>query len=395
MKSAKRSSTAQKKTKKTSKPAAKRAKAPKTAKAKAAKGAPKAGGRIGIYGGGFDPFHNGHLNSVLTVRKALKLDQVKVIPAFQSPLRTPVEGSSPEHRLEMVKLATIGFDDWLTVDDREIRRGGVSYTIDTIKELKKTMGKAELFLIIGMDQFENFDQWKDFAEILERVDLVVTSRPGIEIPRTVEFFPNGMKPLVSKFGKGNGVLKSGHKIHFVQLKDVDVSATEVRRALREKQSVLTLIPEPVAEYIREHNLYQNVSRTIGDFEKFTRQCAEWLIGKGAINVQAYDLRLLNSPAEFTLIASGTSTRHTAALAEFLSKEVKNQLGVWPQGLEGVSEGRWVVIDYGSLMVHVFYDYLRQEYRLEDLWSDGKVLNIGSAAAGTGHLISSPKSEPRV
>lgn len=392
MKSVKKSSA--KKTKKAAKPA-KKVKAAKAVKAKAPKRVAKAAGRIGIYGGGFDPFHNGHLNSVITVRKALKLDEVLVIPAFQSPLRTPVEGSSPEHRLEMAKLATIGNEDWLKVDGREIRRGGISYSIDTINQLKKESGKAALFLIIGMDQFENFDQWKDFAAILEKVDLVVTSRPGIEIPRTVEFFPNGMKPLVTKFAKGNGTLKGGHKIHFVQLKDVDVSATEVRRALREKQSVLTLIPEAVAEYIREHALYQNVSRTIGDYEKFTRQCADWLLSKGAINVQAYDLRLLNSPAEFTIIASGTSTRHASALAEFLSKEVKHQLGVWPQGLEGVSEGRWVVLDYGSLIVHVFYDYLRQEYRLEDLWSDGKVLHLGNAGPGASHATPTAKPEPRL
>ena len=391
MKSAKKS-LGLKKAKKNSKPAAKRAKSAKvTKKAKAVKRVGKANLRIGIYGGGFDPFHHGHFNSLLSVRKAMKLDQVKVIPASQSPLRTPVEGSSPEHRLEMVRRATIGNEEWLTVDDREIRRGGISYTIDTINQLKKETGKADLFLIVGMDQFENFDQWKDFAEILEKVDLVVTSRPGIEIPRTVEYFPNGMKPLVTKFHKGSGVLKSGHKMQFIQLQDVDVSATEVRRALREKQSVMTLIPEPVADYIRAHGLYQNVSKTIGDFERFTRQCADWLISKGAINVQAFDLRLLNSPAEFTLIASGTSTRHASGLAEFLSREVKHQLGVWPQGLEGVNEGRWVVLDYGSLIVHVFYDYLRQEYRLEDLWSDGKALTLSS----TGEKSNiSPAPSPR-
>ncbi len=373
MKSAKKSSP--KKSKKASKPAAKRASV-------------KAGTRIGIYGGGFDPFHNGHFNSLLTVRKTMKLDEVKVIPASQSPLRTPVEGSGPEHRLEMVKRATIGNEEWLTVDGREIKRGGVSYSIDTIKAIKKENSKAELFLIIGMDQFENFDQWKDFAEILERVNLVVTSRPGIEVPRTVEYFPNGMKPLVTKFHKGAGVLSNGSKVQFIQLKDVDVSATEVRRALREKQSVMTLIPEPVANYIRENDLYQNVSKNIGDFERFTRQCADWLISKGAINVQAFDLRLLNGPTEYTLIASGTSTRHASGLAEFLSREVKHQLGVWPQGLEGVNEGRWVVLDYGSLIVHVFYDYLRQEYRLEDLWSDGKALTLSSSGEKS-NISSSP------
>jgi len=85
-------------------------------------------------------------------------------------------------------------------------------------------------------------------------------------------------------------------------------------------------------------------------------------------VQVYDLRDRPAASELALICSRTSTRHASAMAEPLTREIKKEYGVWPLGLEGQNEGRWVVADYGALIVHVFYDFVRQEYRLEDLWS---------------------------
>ncbi|MGE0761892.1 MAG: nicotinate (nicotinamide) nucleotide adenylyltransferase [Bdellovibrionales bacterium] len=332
--------------------------------------------RVGIFGGNFDPFHNGHLNSLETVAQALRLARIRVIPAFQSPLRNPVQGLSPEQRVALVRHG-IGEHDALAIDEREIRRAGVSYTVDTVHELRKEAPNETLFLIIGMDQFENFDQWKDFSEILQNADLVVTSRPGMELPQSLEAFPGGLRPFVQKFARKMTLLKSGRNIHFVQLNDLEVSATEIRKRVRDGYMINDLVPSAVAEYIGKHNLYKNFSSQIGDFERFTRMCVKWLQSKGAVNAQAYDLRAANGATEFTIIASGTSTRHTSALAEFLTREIKNQMGVWPQGLEGVGEGRWVVIDYGSLIVHVFYDFLRQEYRLEDLWARNKAVALQS------------------
>ena len=330
--------------------------------------------RVGIFGGNFDPFHNGHLNSLDTVAQSLRLARIRVIPAFQSPLRNPVQGSSPEQRIEIVRRA-IGDHDVLTIDEREVKREGVSYTIDTIKEIMAENPNESLFLIVGMDQFENFDQWKDYPEILHHAELVVTSRPGMGLPQSIENFPMGLRPMVQKFSRKMTLLKSGRNIHFVQLNDLEVSATEIRKRVRDGYLINDLVPNSVAEYITKHNLYEDFSRSIGDFERFTQLCAKWLLGKGAVNVQAYDLRAANGATEFTIIASGTSTRHASALAEFLSREIKTQMGVWPQGLEGVGEGRWVVLDYGSLIVHVFYDFLRQEYRLEELWAKNKAVAL--------------------
>lgn len=326
--------------------------------------------KVGFFGGNFDPFHYGHLNSMLTVAEMLNLDEVRVVPASTSPLRTQTQGSPPEHRLEMLKRGIDGHEDLIRIDTREIDRGGMSYTIDTIESyLKEKAGEnPSVTLIIGMDQFEKFDQWKNFDQLLKLVDLAVTTRPGMELPYSLEDWPLGIRNLVADSDSKQAMLKTGRTIHFLQLDDVEASGTEIRRKIRIAQDVQTLVPPQVEEYIREHKLYESVQRSIGDFEKFAQYCEKVLTDKGGVNVKTYDLRDRSAPSEFTVIASGTSTRHATALAEHLIREIKKDYGVWPENIEGASEGRWVVIDYGALIIHTFYDFVRQEYRLEELWT---------------------------
>lgn len=330
--------------------------------------------KVGFFGGQFDPFHYGHLNSALSVAEKFNLDEVRVVPANMSPLRIQTQGSTVEQRIEMLNLGIGGHGDLLHVDLSEIERGGVSYTIDTIENyLGKFTQEARphVYLIIGMDQFRQFDQWKRFAELLHLVDLVVTSRPGQELPYSLDDWPVALRSLVADQDGKQALLKTGRTIYFFQLEDVEASSTEIRKKIRFGQSISALVPSGVDEYIRQNKLYQPTQSRIGDFEKFAETCAHILVDKGGIGVQTYDLRDRSAPTEFCLIASGTSTRHASALAEHLIREVKKEFGVWPENMEGQNEGRWVVLDYGALIVHVFYDYVRQEYRLEELWTSAK------------------------
>jgi nicotinate-nucleotide adenylyltransferase len=297
------------------------------------------------------------------------LDEIRAVPTNLSPLRAQTQGSTPEQRLEMLKLGIGGQQDLITVDEQEIERGGISYTIDTLETYFKSTKELHLFLIVGMDQFAKFDQWKNFDKILSLVDLIVTSRPGEELPHTLDDWPAGLRAMVDDFDSQQALLKSGRTIYFHSLRDVDISGAEIRRKIRFAQSIHTYVPSGVEEYIREHKIYESVQRNIGDFEKFTQFCAKVLNDNGGINVKSYDLRDRSAPSEFTLICSGTSTRHTTALAEHLTREVKKEYNVWPESTEGQGEGRWIVVDYGALIAHVFYDYVRQEYRLEDLWTN--------------------------
>src|SRR5262249_28168943 len=154
--------------------------------------------RVGVFGGSFDPFHFGHLNSAQTIMEKLGLDTVKMIPTAQSPLRLQTQGSSPEHRAEMVRLGIRGTAG-LELDLQEIKRGGISYTVETLEALAKSGDR--LFLIMGMDQFQKFDQWKNFEKIVNLADLVVTSRPGMELPFSTDDYPGGLRSLVSDFDR--------------------------------------------------------------------------------------------------------------------------------------------------------------------------------------------------
>ncbi len=331
--------------------------------------------RIGIFGGSFNPPHMGHLTSLQTVLKKSGLDKIHVIPAAQNPLKIQIEGPTPEQRLEMTKLALAGWGNQLFVDDQEIKRGGKSYTIDTIKNLRKTTEANDLYLILGMDQFEDFGQWKNYSEILKEANLIVTSRPGFRFPDSEGELPDFLKKEVLEFDFNFIELKTGRNVQFLKIEDVQISATELRKWVRIGKNVSKFVPLSVEAYLRENKIYQTPGDRIKDYAKFTEFCGAALFSKKAIAVRGFDLRKMSAPSEFTIVASGTSTRHASSLAENLMRTVKEEFNIYPQSVEGVDEGRWVVVDYGSLIVHLFYDFVRQEYSIEKLWKDAVDLNL--------------------
>lgn len=336
--------------------------------------------RVGIFGGSFNPPHMGHINSLLTVQKKAGLDKIHVVPAAQNPLKVQIAGPSNEQRLELVKLALNSYGKQFFVDNQEILRGGLSYTIDTILNLRKEIDPEDLFLILGADQFEELSQWKDYQKILTEANLIVTTRPGWDIPQESDELPEYLKSLIAEYDFNFIELTTGRNIQFIRLQDVEVSSTEVRKLLRSGRPVEKVLPLAVENYIRDNKLYRPIAEKIGDFEKFTEFCASVLFSKKAIQVRGFDLTELSAPTEFTLIGSGTSTRHAVSLAENVVEAVKDEYNVLPLSVEGIDEGRWVLVDYGSLIVHVFYDFVRQEYSLEKLWKDGRELSLKDTSA---------------
>lgn len=337
--------------------------------------------KIGIFGGSFNPPHNGHINALQTVASKFGLKKIHVVPAAQNPLKTPVEGPTPEQRLELTRLAFAQYGDQYEIDDQEIKRGGKSYTIDTIMNLRKTYEAQDLFLIVGADKFEELAQWKDYQKILTETNLVVTTRPGYDMPETLEEMPGFLKPLVAEFDFNFIELNTGRSIQFITLRDIEISSSEVRKWLRTGKPVEKYLPLSVESYIKEHKLYRNLGDRIGDFTKFTEFCADVLFAKKGINVRGFDLTKIAAPSEYTLIASGTSTRHASSMAENVVMAVKEEYNVLPQSVEGIDEGRWVLVDYGSLIIHLFYDFVRQEYSLENLWREGADLGLKDPYVG--------------
>lgn len=359
----------------TKKPAAKKTVAKKVAAPKKTKKSIK----IGVFGGSFNPFHFGHLNSLVTVAELAKLKRVLVIPSFQTPGKPAIASPNPEERLELTRLGLKDYEDKLVLDDREIRRRGMSYTIDTLESITEENPQAELYMIIGADLLSGFSKWKEYERIMELANLIVTTRPGSILPFRAEDLPQDIQPWVKKMDRLKVTLKSGKILQFVQLEDRDISGTEIRKCVRSGLKVDKYISIPVEKYIQEKKLYVRSENEPFDFNMLTRFCADVLFDKKGFNVKGYDLSQCTAPSEFAIIASGTSTRHVASLASFVVEEVKKRFGINPLSTEGLTEGRWSLVDFGGLIVHVFYDFVRNEYRLEDLWKKNIDLHLKDSA----------------
>lgn len=333
---------------------------------------------IGIFGGSFNPLHNGHIEVVKAALKLKIFDKVLVIPSNQNPLKTPVEGPSAETKLEMLRKGFELLGEKVEVDGREILRGGTSYTVETVSELKKKYKKANLTLILGIDVFYELPKWKDYQDILEITDFLVTTRPlkvgGHSLPKGLKDLPAEVKKFFKTIRGKKGTLTSGKKVTFVEITDVEVSATLLRKKMRKGEDIAMETPAVVADFIKKNRLYSATPK-VTDFIEFTQYCAQGLFDGKALNLKAIELLGKSSVSDYVIVCSGTSTRHTSSLAENLIQKVKKERSLLPLSVEGLTEGRWVLVDYGNVVIHIFYDYVRQEYRLEDLWARGRDLNI--------------------
>jgi len=325
--------------------------------------------KVGVFGGTFSPIHYGHINSIVNVMKKMELDSVKVIPAYQSPGKEFIEKPSPEDRLKLVELGLSDYQDIAKVDRCELDRKGISYSVDTLRALIEKEPGTEFFLIIGLDQFKNFDRWKEFYEILNLSNLVVTSRPGYNFPFETSEFPEGLREHVVDFDGYLAVLENEKQIHFLRLKDYDMSSSDIRKKVRLNQSINKYVPIEVETYIMDNELYSFSESVDYDSEDLLREVKSQIDELGGRQPLAFDMRNDNQITDFNVVASSQSKRANLMLAENVIEKVKSALGVKPIGVDGKEESNWIVIDYGSVIIHLFYETLRHEYNLEALWSD--------------------------
>ncbi len=188
--------------------------------------------KVGIFGGTFDPIHNGHLITAQSVRELRVLDKILFVPSFISPHKTDINSAEPKHRLEMIKLA-IERVDFFDYDDYEIKKGGISFTVDTLREFKKRYGHLEF--IIGYDNIFEFHTWKEPDEIMKLAEIIVLRRKSSH-PFTLE----------DKYVKS---------AIFVETRGIEISATDIRERVKNKKPIHYLVPEKVMEYIYNFNLY--------------------------------------------------------------------------------------------------------------------------------------------
>lgn len=187
--------------------------------------------KIGILGGTFNPIHLGHLILAEEVRQKIELSEVVFVPTNVPPHKDNGEIIPAPHRLKMLRLA-IRDNPYFSVSNIEIKKGGLSYTIDTIKELKKIYHEHELFFLIGSDLFKYLNEWKDLKEIIALVKFIVAARPG---------FPLKNLPAY---------------ITTIDIRAVGISAFEIRQCIKQNRSFRYLVPEAVRNYILKKGLYK-------------------------------------------------------------------------------------------------------------------------------------------
>ncbi len=198
--------------------------------------------RIGIFGGTFNPPHKAHLNIAREFNRALNLDRLMIIPDYTPPHKNAPNLAPGEDRLKMCRI--LFEPEGFTVSDREMRRKGKSYTVDTLSELRCEYPEGEFFLLIGSDMLYSFHQWRKFEEILKMCTLCVAFRE--ESDNKEEILRYAYKVL--RLGKD--------EIEILNLPALEVSSTQVRSSGEKERA--GLLTKEVNEYIKEHGLYENV-----------------------------------------------------------------------------------------------------------------------------------------
>jgi nicotinate-nucleotide adenylyltransferase len=351
---------------------------------------------VGILGGTFDPIHLGHLALARAAQAALGLDEIVFVPAGLPPHKIGSRIAPADDRLAMVGLAIEGEPRW-SVSRMEIDRPGPSYTIDTVESmLREAAGSGrpiELTVILSVESFADLPTWHDPARLLGLARVAVAPRAGHPAP-TADWLRERLSGL-------------GGRIAVLDGPQLEVSASDIRARVASGRPITPLVPPPVAQYIRAHHLYQQPlveegtivtepveptieppssagpradglpSRTaVAPSERppleVARRIVELAEDKKAADIVLLDLAGLTTLADAFVICSGGSERQLDAIADGIIEGMRAEK-TRPIGREGKAVSHWVLVDFGSVVVHIFTPPERDYYSLEKHWSEAKTI----------------------
>ena len=210
--------------------------------------------RLAVFGGTFDPVHNAHLRAGLEAAEALDLEKVILMPVSEPPHQKSL-GASVEHRLAMLRLA-VEDNPLFEVSDLEARRGGPSYTKDTLKILTQEHPGARIFFLIGADAFFFVHTWNRPVKMFELADFVVLARPKSPQNELLEYMRNRLHSDFSQAEDGWVRLPSGHGARRVPTTLLSISSTDIRQRAAQGLSLRYLVQPPVEDYIKHMGLYK-------------------------------------------------------------------------------------------------------------------------------------------
>lgn len=213
--------------------------------------------RAGLFGGTFDPVHMGHLRAAEEIREILSLDKVYFIPAALAPHKKTVNATPSSHRLEMLRLAVSDNPDF-EICDYELRKDTPSYTVETLRHLKKVNPDLEFYFIVGNELFRDIETWKEWRELFRLSNFAVITRPGYSEPGG-EKLPLALENDFSYYKEIENVTfyrdKNSSLIAFSRITGLEVSSTEIRRCVKSGRSIKYLVPASVEEYILRNGIY--------------------------------------------------------------------------------------------------------------------------------------------
>lgn len=197
---------------------------------------------LGIFGGSFNPIHIGHLILAEFIREEFKLDKILFIPASNPPHKDASDLESGQHRYNMVKLAVTN-NPFFDISDIELKRKGISYTFETLKEISREYPGEELYFICGSDSIIQFHTWREIGKIFELSNIIVAKRPNV----SNEELDNMITGFREKYKARIACSAAPH---------IEISSSEIRNRIKKGLSIRYMVTSTVAEYIRANNLYQ-------------------------------------------------------------------------------------------------------------------------------------------
>lgn len=209
--------------------------------------------RVGIFGGTFDPVHNGHLRAAEEIGEFFSLEKIYFVPVYIPPHKGNRQISDAEDRLAMVRLAIKGNSCFIS-SDIEVRRGGISYSIDTIEVMEKKF--KELYYLIGIDAFSEIHTWHRYTDLFYHTNFIVMVRPNHNKRSGLIIFPRDVRKQMKLLDDGTFEHISGKKVYLQFVTQLDISATRIRAATSNERSIRYLVPAAVEKYIKEKRLYQ-------------------------------------------------------------------------------------------------------------------------------------------